>query len=82
MENKIPTAEEFIVNNLNSFDWKEVKFAMIEFAKLHVKAALQAATEEATIDDIGSISPYGDWMPCNIVNKESIINSYPDKNIK
>jgi len=55
---KIPTAEEFLQNHLeisHFYDDKtnqmvcfsaDVEKAMIEFAKLHVKAALEAAATE------------------------------------
>ena len=50
---------------------------MIKFAKLHVKAALEKALENAELDrdagqDLNGIS----------VNKESILNAYPDENIQ
>jgi len=54
----------------------------IEFAKLHVEAALKSAIENATIDDIGSPNGDGEWMYCGIVDKDSILNSYPLDNIK
>jgi hypothetical protein len=58
------------------------KSAMIEFAKLHVTKALEAASENATIDDIGSPNCDGEWMSCDIVNKDSILSAYPLDNIK
>ena len=56
----IPTAEEFLTSK--QYDWIEdmdttgyysraVRYSMIEFAKLHVEAALKAASEDANMDD-------------------------------
>jgi len=46
---------------------------MIEFAKLHVRAALEAASEKATSTRLGFMS----W-----VDKPSILSSYPEELIK
>ena len=50
MENKIPTAEEFLKNfnrqEGHTFE-QSVPEAMIEFTKLHVEAALEAAAKSA-----------------------------------
>ena len=53
--------------------------AMIEFAKLHVQAALKAVSENAELDYWK-----GDCQLCgsNVINKESILNAYPLTNIK
>ncbi len=55
------------------------KTAMIEFAKLHVEAALKAASEKA---EIKYIEPdgcaTGDYYD---IDKDSILNSYPLENI-
>jgi hypothetical protein len=77
---KIPTAEEFFRKNidyvLSENDCKEdVENAMIEFAKLHVEAALKAAGENAHTKDV----PYTEDTE---VDKGSILNSYPLENIK
>ena len=52
---------------------KDIKTAMIEFAKLHVKEALQKAYENADLEY------YGDEV---CYNKDSILNAYPLENIK
>ena len=74
MENKTPTAEEFLSKNIDYVlenDCKEdVENAMIEFAKLHVEAALKAAKE------------VGNDFEGNETMNESILNSYPLSNIK
>jgi len=88
-ENKIPTAEEFINDSAfirdiftDEFSKSILAEKFIEFAKLHAKAALKAASEKAITDDVGSVNGDGEWMPYDIVNKESILNSYPLENIK
>ena len=77
--NKIPTAEEFSMDieflveyDLVLFD-NIYKYA-IDFAKLHVKAALENASKKvyADSDDDGN----------TFIDKESILNAYPLENIK
>ena len=79
---KIPTVEEFFeqhiqrgVNNTHS----NYLNTAIEFAKLHVEAALLEASEKATVNINGFIQEY-DENCC--VDKDSILNTYPLKNIK
>ena len=76
----IPTAEELLKQH--GFEWsyaeKPLHNVMIEFAKLHVKEALNQAAENAKAkedpDDYGT----GDiW-----VDRNSILNAYPESNIK
>ena len=64
---------------------------MIEFAKLHVEAALKQASEKATIlengKDIGNTYIWDAYNTCNKdieyeTNKDSILNAYPLTNIK
>jgi hypothetical protein len=74
------TASEFL-NDIKNITYSQEEM-MIEFAKLHVTKALEAAYNNATIDDIGSPNCDGEWMPCGIVDKDSILNSYPLDNIK
>ena len=55
-----------------------VEACMIEFAKMHVKAALKSASENAKIVDVGI-----DYSIVKlVVEKDSIINSYLLENIK
>lgn len=53
--------------------------AMIEFAKLHVEAALKKVSEKAAININGFIQNYDENL---CVDKNSILTSYPLKNIK
>ena len=82
MENKIPTAEELSKRyglSAKGALWTDtVRAFAIEFAKLHVEAALKEASENAELKyRINDIS-------CNdkILNKNSILNAYPLTNIK
>lgn len=71
---KLPTAEEFL--NSKQYDWVEdinTTECMIEFAKLHVQAALESAAEKL---------PYDDKLNQDMLVKKSILNAYPLNNIK
>ena len=75
---KIPTAENFLIINDDkdfrlSMSGRYVSEMMIEFAKMHVEAALYIASERADLTDNGRF-PY--------VDKGSILNSYSLDNIK
>lgn len=84
---KIPTAEEYLKES-DTYDKDyptislyDAEQCMIEFAKLHVEAALKEASENAK----AHIDHNGEWVSTNVksrVNKESILNSYPLENIK
>lgn len=84
MENKIPTAEEY----MSSKGWAEPKYilvggkdvekVMIEFAKLHVQAALEAASKNIKLD-YSHLEAISGMV---LVDKTSILNAYPLENIK
>ena len=94
-KNKIPTAEEFLndqgvpidkLQNLPWFDYGNMSTWLVEFAKLHVQAALEAASKEAMISknngqvvgrEFGNVTD-GSYK----VNKQSILNAYPLNKIK
>ncbi len=83
---KIPTAEEFLENHLEIsyfYDDKsgamvcyadDMQKAMIEFARLHVQAALEAASVKAELKEAYSGMVW--------IDEESILNAYPLENIK
>jgi len=77
---RIPTAEEFCKNfKPNGKTWQEnFHQTMIEFAKLHVKSALEAASENA-VAEIEFCRNGDEYL---IVNKQSILTAYPLDNIK
>ena len=82
---KIPTAEEYFKEYSNNtslseghydylIDKEDFKIAMIKFAKLHVEAALKAASEAVFMDKYKEFNPMCD--------ENSILNSYPLDKIK
>ena len=76
---KIPTAEEICNKQFFGFKgelWVGVHKAMVEFAKLHVEAALEEAEKE-TVKHIPKTI-----LELNMYNKNSILKSYPLENIK
>jgi hypothetical protein len=79
MENKIPTAEEFIKNfnreEGHNFE-QDVPKAMQEFAKLHVEAALNEVTEKLYFRDSN-----GHVIRSEESNK-LVLKVYPLTNIK
>ena len=81
MENNIPTAEEFYTNFVikHKSDGKTLDL-MIEFARLHVEAALKEARKKAIIkyEYSGNVGEYCD----QVIDASSILNSYPLTNIK
>ena len=91
----IPTAVEFLkeCQSNPSKGWTTHK-AMIEFAKMHVEAALKAASEEVTLikdlgeDDEGNficekLKTYNDEEGYPIyIDEKSILNAYPSNNVK
>jgi hypothetical protein len=70
---KIPTVMEFLTSKgLPGFaEHTTIKHHMIEFAKMHVEAALKEASEKGKCSNGTSV-----------VLKDSITNSYPLENIK
>jgi hypothetical protein len=85
MGNNIPTAEEFALTvSIRIEDEKEhesLSKKFIEFAKLHVEAALKAASEKATTKEDVAIFAEGTYRT-QIIDKDSILNAYLLTNIK
>ena len=79
--NKVPTAEEFgnSMYQLGTEPCKEFAIRMAkEFAKLHVKAALEAANKKVKlVDDKECWQNCSCQYPCKVVDKNSILNAYP-----
>ena len=83
-----PTAEDFLQDHLeisHFYDDKtqnmvcysdDVQKAMIEFARIHVKAALKEALE--SIPCLGSSSDIASYEEV----EEAVLTSYPSENIK
>jgi hypothetical protein len=82
----MPTGEEFLKReNLPTdiLSGDDINYAMIEFAKIHVKEALKQAsqnvkTKEEWWQDNGN--PNG--FSYTAVDRDSILNAYPLTNIK
>ena len=78
---KIPTAEEFILDNYEvNYANPEILKVMIEFAKLHV----EACKEEYLQKGFGRYMNHAfDKNPTRVpIDEESILNAYPLENIK
>ena len=79
--NKIPTAEEFINENggflkySSAQEFVECQSLMIEFAKLHVEAAIKACIEDAPSGSSTDTVSYEDVV-------EALKDTYPLDNIK
>jgi len=79
----IPTAKQFLSNNAQRFQSTSVDEWLIEFAKLHVEAALKAASDKAEITPIDHVEiSEGSFRPIWGVDDNSILNAYPLTNIK
>lgn len=79
---KILTAKEFIQNYIeenNDDSFIDMEESMIEFAKMHVEAALKQAVIEASVEDYRVL---GEDSLFYRVEENSILNSYPLTNIK
>jgi hypothetical protein len=84
MENKIPTAEEFIQELQTEQGEQEytllykidVPKKMIEFAKLHVEAAL------SNVDRLASLKCNNGKGFRDFIDEDSILNAYSLTNIK
>ena len=81
---KIPTAKELFDKMLEINDECTSTEMMIEFAKLHVEQALKEASENAKVQNIYPkyVLNEHDEFEYFIVNKDSILNSYPLENVK
>jgi hypothetical protein len=82
----IQTAEEFLDEKVKENDVLVID-VMIEFAKLHVEAALKAASEEVYHNiDIDWVDRYDYSADHNgltgSIDIDSILNAYPIENIK
>lgn len=76
--NQIPTAEDFLDNQVDPRCKPDCIDFMVAFAKLHVQAALQAAVANAEIiwDGLPEIGEF------QIIDKASILNAYDLNQIK
>lgn len=74
---QISTAEEFIQSRFSSipYDVDDITSLMIDFAKLHLKNALEAALEDIPCGSSTDIHSYEDL-------EDTILNSYPENLIQ
>lgn len=68
-------------------DIEDVRQALITFARYHVKKALREAYKKAKIVDDPDGYLYAgntgsEYLPDQVIDKNSIIKAYPTKNIK
>lgn len=94
MENNLITTEELFKKYRDLYNFEEgepeylididnFKNALIEFAKLHVKAALEQASENAKLVDRQEYIGFDiGWTYIKEIDKNSILNCYPEENIK
>lgn len=92
--NKIPTAEEFVEDELkdlqgfksagvlDSLGFYDVVEMLNKYAKLHVEAALKAAAKDAKINIERWSHAELPSLSFNVIDKNSILNAYPLTNIK
>lgn len=84
VEGKTPTANE-LFEQYHGFEAdsssRDIISLMIEFAKLHVEAALKEVSINAETKE-ESDNPYDTEDRYYVVDKDSILNSYPLENIK
>jgi hypothetical protein len=78
---QIPTAKELFDKMIEINDECTSTEMMIEFAKLHVEAALKAASEKATIKYEYEGNTGSEYY-FEYVNSSSILNAYSLENIK
>ena len=91
MNNNIPTAEEWLKQRCgHQTNHKEgenlyssvMAFDLIEFAKLHVEAALKAASKKVTCKEEIQYDEQDNAVLIAKIDKDSILNAYPLTNIK
>ena len=89
--NNIPTAEEFLNQRvyITQDDIEDVHDsvsavteAIIDFTKLHVEAALKAASDKALMEEDWRWDGENENHVYTGIDKDSIINAYPLTNIK
>ena len=79
---QIPTAEDFLNQDESGvFTEVDITQAMIEFAGLHVAAALKAASEKARTKPVWEGNTGSEYCD-TVIDTRSIINSYPLENIR
>lgn len=70
---KVPTARDLLIANKDRFESTSVHIWLIEFARLHVKAALKAALEEVPYGSSTDTVSYEDVVGILTCYPESLI---------
>jgi hypothetical protein len=79
---KIQTAWEFITSHPGHLTGEvDDETLMIEFAKIHVEAALKEASKKARTKDVWDGNTGSEYCD-TVIDTDSIINCYPLENIK
>jgi hypothetical protein len=78
MNKELPTAEKFAKEHHSMKTYPADWNVMIEFAKMHVEAALKEASEKA----LTTWATTDFYDKNKVVSKNSILKSYPLTNIK
>jgi (p)ppGpp synthase/HD superfamily hydrolase len=76
----VPTAKDFLMKNIAEYvlEEKSEEEMLIEFAKLHVEAALIKASINAKTITTSKQIPFSIYSKTIVsIDKESILNSYP-----
>ena len=79
---KLPTAKQLFDKMIEENEECTSTEMMIEFAKLHVTEALKEASEKAECNNEGTYDRGGESTDYYVVDKDSILDSYPLTNIK
>ena len=87
VEDKIPTVKEYVERFTGDDEdgylrWDTVEYMCKEFAKLHVEAALKAASEKVELSDLLHEFIEDSWEGGPFIDKDTILNAYPTDNIK
>lgn len=78
LNNETPDAVKFLQKFSDNPDDDTIYLAMVAFAKMHVEKALNSAADNGQTEEIHELN--GDVY--SIIDRNSIINSYPLNNIK
>jgi len=77
---QIPSAVEFLQSFTDNPDDDTIYKAMVEFAKLHDKEALDEASKKVTLTEFAT--EFLQEGASDAIDKQSILDSYPLENIK
>jgi hypothetical protein len=79
------TAEEFLKREdlpIDILSGDDINYAMVEFTKLHVQAALKAAAEKAELKAYSYTGCFECGREDMSIDENSILNAYPENLIQ